>query len=44
MMWGWPNMMGGFYGGGMGWIGMILGLIFFYTDNKLPEKDFLSEN
>jgi len=29
MMWGWPNMMGGFYGGGMGWIGMILGFIFF---------------
>ena len=29
MMWGWPNMMGGFFGGGMGWIGMILGFIFF---------------
>ena len=28
MMWGWPNMMGG-YSGGMGWIGMILGFIFF---------------
>ena len=28
MMWGWPNMMGGFFGG-MGWIGMILGFIFF---------------
>jgi putative membrane protein len=29
MMWGWPNMMGGFFGGGMGWISMILGFIFF---------------
>ena len=29
MMWGWPNMMGGFFGGSMGWIGMILGFIFF---------------
>ena len=29
MMWGWPNMMGGFFGGGIGWIGMILGFIFF---------------
>ena len=29
MMWGWPNMMGGFFGGAMGWIGMILGFIFF---------------
>ena len=29
MMWGWPNMMGGYFGGGMGWIGMILGFIFF---------------
>lgn len=29
MMWGWPNMMGGFYGGGLGWIGMIFGFIFF---------------
>ena len=29
MMFGWPNMMGGFFGGGMGWIGMILGFIFF---------------
>jgi len=28
-MWGWPNMMGGFFGGGMGWISMILGFIFF---------------
>jgi putative membrane protein len=28
MMWGWPNMMGGYFGG-MGWIGMILGFIFF---------------
>ena len=28
MMWGWPNMMGSF-GGGIGWIGMILGFIFF---------------
>ena len=28
MMWGWPNMMGGFFGG-MGWVGMILGFIFF---------------
>ena len=27
-MWGWPNMMGGYFGG-MGWIGMILGFIFF---------------
>jgi len=27
-MWGWP-MMGGFFGGGLGWIGMIFGLIFF---------------
>lgn len=29
MMWGWPNMMGGFFGGGLGWIGMIFGFIFF---------------
>jgi putative membrane protein len=29
MMWGWPNMMGGFYGGGLGWIGMVFGFIFF---------------
>jgi putative membrane protein len=29
MMWGWPNMMGGFFGGGMGWIGIILSFIFF---------------
>ena len=29
MMWGWPNMMGGFFGGGMGWIGMILSFICF---------------
>ena len=29
MMWGWPNMMGGFFGGGMGCISMILGFIFF---------------
>ena len=29
MMWGYPNMMGGFFGGGMGWIGMIFGFIFF---------------
>ena len=29
MMWGWPNMMGGFFGGELGWIGMILGFIFF---------------
>ncbi len=29
MMWGWPNMMGGFFGGGIGWIGMIFGFIFF---------------
>ncbi|MHB1336648.1 MAG: SHOCT domain-containing protein [Candidatus Humimicrobiaceae bacterium] len=29
MMCGWPNMMGGFYGGGLGWIGMVLGFIFF---------------
>ena len=29
MMWGWPNMMGGFFGGGLGWIGMILGFVFF---------------
>lgn len=28
MMWGCPNMIGGF-GGGMGWMGMILGFIFF---------------
>ncbi len=28
MMYGWPNMMGGF-GGGLGWIGMIFGFIFF---------------
>ncbi|MCL5070337.1 MAG: SHOCT domain-containing protein [Actinobacteria bacterium] len=28
MMWGWP-MMGGFFGGGLGWIGMIFGFIFF---------------
>lgn len=28
MMWGgWPNMMGGYYGG-MGWIGLVLGIIF----------------
>jgi len=27
MMRGWPNMMGGFFGG-MGWIGMIVGFIF----------------
>ncbi len=29
MMWGWPNMMGGFFGGGMGWAGIILNFIFF---------------
>ena len=29
MMWGWPNMMGGFFGGGLGWIGIILSFIFF---------------
>ena len=29
MMWGWPNMMGGFFGGGLCWIGMIFGFIFF---------------
>ena len=29
MMWGWPNMMGGFFGGGLGWIGMIFCFIFF---------------
>ena len=29
MMWGWPNMMGGFFGGGMGWIGIILSFVFF---------------
>jgi len=29
MMWGWSNMMGGFFGGGMGWIGMILSFICF---------------
>lgn len=29
MMWGWPNMMGGYFGGGLGWIGMIFGFIFF---------------
>ncbi|MCJ7471337.1 MAG: SHOCT domain-containing protein [Actinobacteria bacterium] len=29
MMWGWPNMMGGFFGGGMGWTGIILSFIFF---------------
>ena len=29
MMWGWSNMMGGFFGGGMGWIGMILRFICF---------------
>jgi putative membrane protein len=28
MMWGWPNMMGGYLGGGMGLIGFILGFIF----------------
>lgn len=28
MMWGWPNMMSGYYGG-MGWIVIILGFIFF---------------
>jgi putative membrane protein len=28
MVWGWPNMMGGF-GGGISWVGMILGFIFF---------------
>jgi putative membrane protein len=28
-MWGWPNMMGGSFGGGMGIIGFILGFIFF---------------
>jgi len=28
MMWGWPNMMGGYFGG-MGWIGIILGFVFF---------------
>jgi len=27
-MWGWA-MMGGFFGGGLGWIGMIFCLIFF---------------
>ncbi len=25
----WPNMMGGFFGGGLGIVGLILGLIFF---------------
>jgi len=29
MMWEWPNMMGGFFGGGLGWIGMILSFVFF---------------
>ena len=29
MMWGWPNMMGNFFGGGIGWIGIILSFIFF---------------
>jgi putative membrane protein len=29
MMYGWPGMMGGFFGGGLGWIGMIFGSIFF---------------
>jgi putative membrane protein len=29
MMWGYPNMMGGFFGGGLGWIGMVFGFIFF---------------
>ena len=29
MMWGWPNMMGGFFGGGMGWTGIILSFTFF---------------
>lgn len=29
MMWGWPNMMGGFFGGGMSWAGIILNFIFF---------------
>ena len=29
MMWGWPNMMGSFFGGGIGWIGIILSFIFF---------------
>ncbi len=25
----WPNMMGGFLGGGLGIVGMIIGFIFF---------------
>ena len=29
MMWGWPNMMGGFFGGGISWTVIILGFIFF---------------
>ena len=29
MMWGYPNMMGSFYGGGLGWVGMVFGFIFF---------------
>ena len=29
MMWGYPDMMDGFYGGGPGWIGMVFGFIFF---------------
>ncbi len=29
MMWRWPNMMGGCFSGGIGWIGMILSIIFF---------------
>jgi putative membrane protein len=29
MMWGYPNMMGGFFGGGLGWVGMVFGFIFF---------------
>ena len=29
MMWGWPNMMGSFFGGGVGWTGIILSFIFF---------------
>lgn len=29
MCWGWPYMMSGFYGGGLGWIGIIFSFIFF---------------
>ena len=29
MMWGWPNMMGGFFSGGIGWTVIILSYIFF---------------